>query len=79
MRDTTPKTIEEIRAALFAIHHLAIGKSDRAYMSIPADPDRDADLILLAAIDELEMLRKHFGLSRIGNTEQSVLERTANM
>lgn len=27
-------------------------------MSIPADPDRDADLILSSAIDELVMLRK---------------------
>jgi hypothetical protein len=50
-------TIEEIRKALQLIHRVAIGESDRAYMSIPADPKRDADLILSAAIDELESLR----------------------
>lgn len=51
------KTIEEIRKALQLIHHVATGQSTRAYMSIPADPNRDADLILSAAIDELEQLR----------------------
>lgn len=49
--------IETIRKALQHIHHVAIGESDRAYMSIPADPKRDADLILVAAIDELDALR----------------------
>lgn len=53
-------TIEEIRKALQRIHHVAIGQTDRAYMSIPADPKRDADLILGAAIDELETLRSEF-------------------
>jgi hypothetical protein len=52
-----PVPIERIREALQRIHMVACGKSDRAYMSIPADPRRDADLILSAAIDELEALR----------------------
>lgn len=47
-----------IREALQRIHRVAIGESDRAYMSIPADPRRDADLILSAALDELEQRRK---------------------
>lgn len=51
------KTIEEIRKALITIHHYAMGKSKSPYMSVPADPNRDADLILSAAIDELEQLR----------------------
>lgn len=52
------KTIAEIRAALKTIHDVALGRSEAAYMSIPADPNRDADLILSAAIDELEELRE---------------------
>ena len=52
-----PHTIEEIHEAFLLMHHVAIGKSDRAYMSIPADPNRDADLIVSAAIDELKALR----------------------
>lgn len=51
------RPIEEIREALIRIHHVAIGKSTAAYMSVPADPKRDADLILSAAIDELAALR----------------------
>jgi hypothetical protein len=51
------RTIKEIRKALYAIHHVATGQSDRAYMSVPARPDHDADLILSAAIDELAKLR----------------------
>lgn len=51
------KTIEEIRAAFQKIHKVASNQSDAAYMSIPADPERDADLIVAAAIDELEKLR----------------------
>jgi hypothetical protein len=54
----SPPAIEKIREALKRMHHKAIGEDDRAYMSIPADPERDADLILSAAIDELELLRK---------------------
>ncbi len=51
------KTIEEIREAFHKIHDVATGKSDRAYMSIPADRERDADLILSEAIKELETAR----------------------
>lgn len=50
-------TEAELRDALKRIHHYAIGESDRAYMSIPADPRHDADLVLSAAIDELVELR----------------------
>lgn len=51
------KTIEEIRAALTHIHHYAMEQTGQPYMSIPADPKRDADLIISAAISELEQLR----------------------
>lgn len=49
--------IETIREALQRIHRAASGRGG-AYMSIPADPRRDADLILAAAIDELEDRRE---------------------
>ena len=51
------KTIAEIRAAFLLIHHVATGQSTRAYMSVPANPEHDADLIVSAAIDELEVSR----------------------
>lgn len=51
------RPIDEIRQALSRIHKVAIGESTDSYMSIPADPKRDADLILSAAIDELAALR----------------------
>jgi hypothetical protein len=51
-------SIDDIREAMHRMHRLATGQSDRAYMSIPADPKRDADLILSAAIDELWTLRR---------------------
>lgn len=51
------KTIDEIREAFFKIHNVAIGKSNRSYMSIPVDRERDADCIVSDAIDELERLR----------------------
>jgi len=51
------KTIDEIRDAFHLIHRVATGQSDRAYMSIPANPECDADLIVGAAIDELGALR----------------------
>ena len=47
-----------LRAALQRIHRAATGQSDAAYMSIPANPNEDADLILSAAIDELVELRE---------------------
>ncbi len=58
------RPIEEIRKAFQLIHHVACGRSDRAYMSIPADPRRDADLIVAAALDELEQLRAKLGRAR---------------
>lgn len=51
-------TIEAMRDALDKIHRRACyGKSEPAYMSVPADPQRDADLILSNAICELSALR----------------------
>jgi hypothetical protein len=60
--DVEPKAvgrvpIETIRKAFFAVHDYAVGTSTRPYMSIPADPLRDADLIVCGAIDELEKAR----------------------
>lgn len=52
------KTIEEIRKAFNSIHRRACGDTNEVYMSIPARPEHDADLILSAAIDELECLRE---------------------
>lgn len=46
-----------LREALQTIHAVACGKSDRAYMRIPADPKRDADLILADSITELVAAR----------------------
>ena len=50
-------SIEEIRKAFSKVHKRACGDTDEVYMSIPADPRRDADLIISAAIDELEQYR----------------------
>lgn len=50
-------TEEQIREAFFRLHDNASGRTARSYMSIPPDPKRDADLILVAAIDELVELR----------------------
>jgi hypothetical protein len=49
-------TIEKLREALQRIHHVATTGSG-AYMSIPADPRNDADLLLSAALEELEAYR----------------------
>lgn len=54
-RPPTP-SIETIRDALNRMHRYATWDGP-SYMSIPANPRRDADLILSAAIDELERLR----------------------
>lgn len=51
------KSIDEIRSAFIHVHHYAIGKTREPYMEIPPNPNRDADLILSAAIDELAELR----------------------
>lgn len=60
------KTIDEIRAAFLRVHHYAMGNKDSAYMSIPADQKRDADLIVSAAIDELGELRGQVEAPRDG-------------
>lgn len=44
---------EVLREALRRIHRRACGDTDRVYMSIPAEPNKDADLILAGAISEL--------------------------
>jgi len=55
--------IETLREALHRIHHVATCTRSpdcgerHSYMEIPANPKRDADLILSAAIDELEAAR----------------------
>lgn len=63
------KSIQELRDALHALHSVALGKSDRAYMSIPARPEHDADLILADAIDELERLRHVAGVAQAVHRE----------
>lgn len=50
-------TEAELRAALRKMHARACGNEGAVYMSVPADPRRDADLLLDAAIDELVALR----------------------
>lgn len=52
-----PKDEKTLRAALQAIHAKAMDKRAPPYMSIPADAERDADLILEDAITELVGLR----------------------
>ena len=66
MSGTSPKSIDEIRDAFLRIHRVAIGTSERSYMSIPADRNRDADLILSDAIDELRRCRD--ALARIASS-----------
>lgn len=46
-----------LREALHRIHDKAMGKTKEPYMRIPADPKRDADLLIDGAIDELVSLR----------------------
>lgn len=50
--------IEKLRKALSTMHARACGDDSKVYMSIPARPNEDADLLLSAALDELEELRK---------------------
>lgn len=49
--------ISALRAALSKMHARACGDTSKVYMSIPADATRDADLLLSAALDELEQAR----------------------
>jgi hypothetical protein len=51
------KTIEEIRKAFQQVHGRACGDTRIVYMTIPPDFERDADMIVAAAIDELAELR----------------------
>lgn len=68
------KTIEEIRAAFLKIHHHATGTKRDSYMSIPADPQRDADLIVDAAIDELAKLR-----DEVATVRRTTMEKCAEL
>lgn len=52
------RPIEEIHAALLRIHAKACDHAAPAYMSVPANPERDADLIVSDAIAELAALRR---------------------
>ena len=58
------RPMEEIREAFQRVHRVATGQSREAYMRIPADPKHDADLIVCAAIDELEQTRLALAASR---------------
>lgn len=49
--------IDVTRDAFLHIHNYAMRKTDKPYMSIPADPTRDGDLLVMAAIRELEQAR----------------------
>lgn len=51
-------SIEKLHAALNKMHKRACGDMSQVYMSIPARHDRDADLLLSAALEELEQLRE---------------------
>lgn len=56
LRALKQQPIERIRDAFARAHKIATGGRAH-YMSIPADAERDADLILSDAIDELEAIR----------------------
>lgn len=58
--------IERIRDAFARAHAICVG-SRAHYMSIPPDPERDADLILTDAIEELAALR-----ARVAELEREV-------
>lgn len=58
----TAPSIEKIRQALQRMHRFATGETTRPYMQIPANPQEDADLILSAAITELEHRRGQVSL-----------------
>lgn len=56
MSEPTIHPIERIRDAFERVHKIATGEYAH-YMSIPPNPERDADLILTDAIEELATLR----------------------
>lgn len=70
-------SIDKIRTALETAHSLACGhRSDTGmpYMSIPANVETDADLILSDAVDELDRARADLARlqARVGELEAAV-------
>lgn len=59
-----PRTVEQARDALERLIAAAWRKPGRAAFTIPADPDRDADLILDDVIDEWAGLRDRLRAAR---------------
>lgn len=53
----TPPEMKTLREALQKVLDVAKGDTTTTFMSIPARPDVDADLLLAAALDELEAAR----------------------
>ena len=56
MTDITTKPVSTARLKQIA-HAIADGNYRELTMRIPADPDRDADLVISAAADEIDRLR----------------------
>lgn len=56
MNDDVKKALEELEQTFATVHRVATHQTDEAYMSIPADPKRDADLRHMVAV---ETLRTH--------------------
>lgn len=56
MNDDVKKALEELTQTFAIVHRVATHQTDDAYMSIPANPKRDADLRHAAAV---EALRAH--------------------
>lgn len=52
------KRAAELHAALSKMHKRACGDTSQVYMSVPADRERDADLVLSDAIEELATARE---------------------
>lgn len=53
MQDDVKKALEELEQTFAIVHRVATHQSDAAYMSIPADPKRDADLRHMVAVESL--------------------------
>ena len=49
--------VETVAESFLLIHRVATGQSNRSYMTIPADPKRDADLIVGGALEHYAALR----------------------
>jgi hypothetical protein len=54
MSDDVKALLRQARAAFTAVHRYATQPNAPAYMSVPADRKRDADLLHVDALDELE-------------------------